>query len=318
MSLASLVLALSTILPAQAQPAKAALDVGRYHLQSNAWVNLHQRLLYEARGFEVVPTPAGLSAAEAARWKKAVDDYRAFVRKRNPIADQELIAMNAALSAAVGAELPEGIPAAAAAVLKAAMPLYRKAQWEEDDRANRFWMAMAQPLLVSAGEELADAHTKAYGRPFPTRIRVDMASFAWQFGAYTVGEGEAAHAVIMSTDPGTQGFTALESLMHEPSHAVVDLNSGAIGPEITRAARELNVKPPYNLWHAILFYNSGELTRRALARRGVRDYKPIITFMYAGPFRGMQPSLEKHWQAFLDGKESREEAIREIVRETAQ
>lgn len=265
----------------------------------------------------MVPPPAGLSAAEAAQWKTAVDDYRAFLRKRDPIGNPELVAINTALSAASGAELPEGIPPAAGAVLKAAMPLYRKGQWEEDDRANRFWMAVAQPLLVSAGAELAEAHTKAYGRPFPTHIRVDLASFGWQFGAYTVGEGDSAHAVIMSTDPGTQGFAALESLMHEPSHAVVDLNSGAIGPEITKAARELNVKPPYNLWHAILFYNSGELTRRALARRGVRDYKPIITFMYAGPFRGMQPSLEQHWQAFLDGKESREDAIREIVRETA-
>lgn len=45
MALASLLIALSMLLPAQAPPAKAAIDVGRYHLQSNAWVNLHQRLM---------------------------------------------------------------------------------------------------------------------------------------------------------------------------------------------------------------------------------------------------------------------------------
>jgi hypothetical protein len=294
-----------------------ALDIGRYHLQSNPWVNLHQRLVYEARGFEVVPPPAGLSADDVAKWNAAVGGYKKFVGKRNPIVDAELIRMNAALSATTGDKLPDGIPAAAAAVLNDAMPLYRVAQWEEDDRANRFWIAVAQPLLVSAGEELAAAHAKAYGRPFPSHIRVDVASFAWQFGAYTVGEGDSAHAVIMSTDPGTQGFAALESLMHEPSHAIVDFNYGAIGPDLTKAGRELNVKVPYNLWHAILFYTSGELTRRALERRGVRGYKPMMLAMYAGPFRGMQQSLETHWQAYLDGKVGREEAIREIVRETA-
>ncbi|HEV7920090.1 MAG TPA: hypothetical protein VGR02_04780 [Thermoanaerobaculia bacterium] len=288
-----------------------AVEIGRYHLQSNPWVNLHQRLMYEAQFG--APAPAGLSADQLARWKKAVDDYRVFLRRRNALFDAELVRINTALSATSKAELPEGIPPPAATVLNAAMPLYRVAQWEEDDRANRFWIAVAQPLILSAGEELAAAHAKAYGMPFPTHIRVDVASFAGEFGAYTVGEGDSAHAVIMSTNPGTQGFGALESLMHEPSHAIVDGATAAIGPDITRAARELNVKAPYNLWHAILFYTSGELTRRALARRGVADYKPFISSMYEGPFRGMKQPLETHWQAYLDGKETREGAIRAIV-----
>jgi hypothetical protein len=72
-----------------------------------------------------------------------------------------------------------------------------------------------------------------------------------------------------------------------------------------------------NLWHAILFYTSGELTRRALARRGVSEYRPFILDMYEGPFRGFRQSLETHWQAYLDGKLSREAALRQILIETA-
>lgn len=64
-----------------------------------------------------------------------------------------------------------------------------------------------------------------------------------------------------------------------------------------------------NLWHAILLYTSGELTRRALDRHGIHDYRPIILQMYDRGFRGFRESLEKHWQAYLDGKESREAAI---------
>jgi hypothetical protein len=202
-------------------------------------------------------------------------------------------------------------------VLEAAMPLYRAAQWEEDDRANRFWIAVAEPLLASAAEELAEAHAKAYATPFPKRILVDVTTFAWQFGAYTVGEGESAHAVIASTEKGTQGFGALESLMHEPSHAIVGSDSHAIGSDLKRAAAETGLRPMANLWHAILFYTSGELTRRALARRGVRDYRPFILDMYDGPFRGFRPSLETHWQAYLDGRLSREAAVKQILIETA-
>ena len=116
-------------------------------------------------------------------------------------------------------------------------------------------------------------------------------------------------------NPGTQGFAALESLMHEPSHAIVAPSSGAIGTDVARAAAELQRKPRYNLWHAILFYTSGELTRRALAARGVQ-YTPFILGMYDRGFSGFRQPLETHWQAYLDGKVTRYEAIRQILIET--
>jgi len=292
------------------------VTVGRYRLQSNPWVNLHQRLLYEAV-FKAERPPAGLSADGLAKWKQAVEDYRAYVGRRNPIFNDELVLVNDTLAETTADRLPDKIPAAARRVLEAAMPLYRAAQWEEDDRANRFWIAVAAALLASAGEELAEAHAKAYGVPFPKNILVDVTSFAWQFGAYTVGEGESAHAVIASTVKGTQGFAALESLMHEPSHAIVDSESHAIGSDLKRLSAETGLKPMANLWHAILFYTSGELTRRALARRGVGDYQPYILGMYGRVFGGFRQSLETHWQAYLDGKVSREAALRQILVETA-
>lgn len=282
----------------------------RWHLQSNFWVNLHQRLMVEARFGPV-------SSADAA-WKGAVDAYRTFLGKRSPIEDDELKAMNAALSSTTSAKLPPSIPHAAAAALDAAAPLYRAKQWSDDDRINRFWISVAEPLLASAGEELVAAHEKVYGKPFPKRIVVDVASFGWEFGAYTVPLGDGAHVVIQSQDnPGGEGFYALESLLHEASHVVVDSHSGAIGEDIVRVTRETGIRPYSNLWHAILFYTSGELTRRALDRRGIHDYKPIVLQMYDRGFRGFRQSLETHWQAYLDGKESREAAIRAIVVETA-
>src|SRR3712207_857448 len=77
---------------------RPSLTVGRYRLQSNPWVNLHQRLLYEAV-FKADRPPAGLSADGLAKWTKAVDDYRAYVGRRNPIFDDELVLINDALAA---------------------------------------------------------------------------------------------------------------------------------------------------------------------------------------------------------------------------
>lgn len=289
--------------------------VGRYRLQSNPWVNLHQRLLHEAR-FKTAP-PAALAGDDLAKWKKLVETYSVFLGKRHPLFDNDLIELNATLSKTTTSKLPTSIPKAAVTVLEAAMPLYKSAQWEQDDRANRFWIAVAVPMLVSAADELADAHAKAYAVPFPTNILVDVSPLAWEFGAYTVGQGEYAHAVISSTEHGYQGFLALEMLMHEPSHAIVASDeTGAIGNDLKRASDALGVRPMANLWHAILFYTSGELTRRALAKRGVSDFRPNVIDMYDRAYRGFRQSLETHWQAYLDGKVSREAAIRQILLET--
>jgi len=311
------VIAAAALATAMAIAGPASIGVERYHLQSNAWVNLHQRLMYEAR-FGDVPPLEGLSGDEAATWKAAVDAYRAWLGKRSPIMDSELIALNKSLSETRGGRAPKGIPDAAAKALLPAMPLYGKEQWAADDRANRFWISVAQPLLASAASELIAAHERAYGVPFPKRIRVDVVSYGWEFGAYTVGDGEAVHAVIQSTDPGSQGFAALEALMHEPSHGIVEPDHGAIGADLARAAAELKVQPPYNLWHALLFYTSGELTRRALAARGVPNYTPVIQVgMFDRQFKGFREAFDAHWRAWLDGKTTREEAMRQIVLATS-
>jgi hypothetical protein len=49
----------------------------------------------------------------------------------------------------------------------------------------------------------------------------------------------------------------------------------------------------------------------------VRNYQPAILGMYERGYRGYRQSLETHWQAYLDGKVSREAAIRQILIETA-
>ncbi|HEX7151902.1 MAG TPA: hypothetical protein VF618_10470 [Thermoanaerobaculia bacterium] len=291
-----------------------SVQAERYHLQSNRWVNLHQRLLHEVQ--HGTPPPARLTESERPVWQAAAQTYRTLFAKRSLLANQELVDLNAALSATIGNELPTTIAPKVAEALRQAMPLYERVQWPDDDLANRFWIAVTAPMLESAAAELTAAHTKAYGMPFTKRVRVDVTAFAGQFGAYSVGNAEAVHVVVSSIDPANHGFGALEAMMHEAAHGVVDVTEGAIGADLTRAAKELQRKPPYNLWHALLFFTAGELTRQALARRGITDYQPVIyKGMFDRQFRGMQQPLETHWRAYLAGTKTREEAIRQILLE---
>lgn len=240
------------------------VDVGRFRLQSNPWINLKERLYNEIR--QKAPPPAGLTPKEADDWRKAVDAYRKHLGNRSPIFDDGLIKISAALSNAKDLNLPNSIPSEAGSPLRSAMTIYARTQWPEDDRANRFWIAVAKALLESAGGEMADLHSKAYGVPFPTEIDVDVSALAGDFGGYTVGSGKYAHVTLSSTTPGFQSFAALEMLGHEPSHSIVEGNSGAIGSELNEIGGELGVKPKRNLWHAILFYTSGDIARPGLAR----------------------------------------------------
>jgi hypothetical protein len=50
---------------------------------------------------------------------------------------------------------------------------------------------------------------------------------------------------------------------------------------IAAASTKLHVNPPRDLWHAILFGTSSELTRLALAKRGASAYVPVSKDMFA-------------------------------------
>ncbi len=292
----------------------ALASVPPYEFHSKPWVNLHQRLLHQAQ--QGTPaTPERLTAAEKATWDGVVKTYQTLFQKRSPVFNRELMDIDAALAASTTA-LPETLPPKAAEALRTAMPLYERAQWPQDDAINRFWISVAEPMLKAAAPELMAALGKAYGTPMPKRIQVDVSAYGGGLGAYTMGDAESVRVVMSSLDETYQGFSALEMLMHEPSHGVVGAADWAIGGDITRLSKELNVKPNRNLWHTLLFYTTGVLTREALARRGVTGYKPVI---YRGMLEGapgLQKTIETHWGAYLAGKKTREDAIRAMLLET--
>jgi hypothetical protein len=285
----------------------------RWEFQNNFWVSLHQTLLATAQRDLDLPIPDD----ERKQWMAAVNAYRIRFGTRAPWVDEELIRINDALTSTLDV-LPPSIGEDLTTVLTSAAPIYRQRLWPSDERASRFWINVARSLITDAGEELAAEHGRIYGVTYPQRIRVDVAPYAGENGAYTTASNGLVHTTISSREPAYQGFAALEMLLHEGSHAIVGPTNGAIGPQINADAQTAGLLAPRQLWHALLFYTSGELTKRALRARGVPDYVPFAyrNQMYDRAFRGLQRPLETHWQQYLNGAMTREVAITNVVQAT--
>ena len=278
----------------------------RFDIRSDFLVNLHQRLLGDAaerkaRTFEE------LAPDDRAIWLEAVDAYRKG-------GEDELIDLRIAL-----ADQPDAIDAKWRAILDRAAAVYRKTWWATDDAKNREFIAMLQPLVDAHGVAILEEQARVYGMPAPSRASVDIAAYAGPFGARTIiHESGLPYVTISPLFETYRGNAALEELMHEVSHALAFHNRGVVGGTIEAHAKMIGIKHPRDLWHAILFFNTGEVTRRYFAARGV-EYEPYAfrTGVYNRMSGDYLPAVRKWWPEVIDGKLSAEEGVRRIVEEVA-
>jgi len=293
---------------ATAAPAKPLFD---FHV--GFWVNLHQRLYAESGPRPPrEPLRAATPAAQAA-WDGAVALYRSRYPDRGLITlleNEELVVANRRLAAAESAPDLAGValPAELRAALEAAAPVYREATWPRDQRAGRDFVARLEPMIAQHGAALAASLAHTYQAPWPASpIRVDVAAFAGPVGAYTVLE--PVHITIASNDPRHAGDSALEILFHEASHALV----APIERSIARACAAQGKPPPPTLWHAVLFYATGEAVRRELGP-GYTPYALRNGLFTRGPgWAAYEPLLARLWPVYLDGRATLDATIDALV-----
>ena len=276
--------------------------------QNNFWVNLHQFLHAEA---------TRRAAGRLVQMDAALLDAYAPIAKRDTLRDLGLITLNDALSQVTGETLPATIDPAIAAVLARAAPIYREKFWPQHRSANAAWIAAARPAADRLAPALTAKLADAYHATWPSKpILIDVAVDAGPFGAYTTIDdppGFAGHATISSTDQGNAGDMAIETVFHEASHTV----GGGIMRMINDEARRQKVRASGSLWHAMIFYTTGELVRQALGKAGDSHYMPYA-YRFDVYSKGMEKdraALEQDWQPWLDGKVPFEEALRNLVRD---
>jgi len=207
------------------------------------------------------------------------------------------------------------------AVLEAAAPVYRERWWPSHDRRNRAWIANVAPLIRRTGLPLAQELEAVYHAQWQSDpMRVDVTEYAGPLGAYT--SLDPAHITVSSFDPRNQGLAGFEILFHEASHALATTVQSAI----VSACHDRGIPIPRDLWHALLFYTTGEIIRRAAAQGRLNfpgstpgnvpaPYTPYAyrNGVYTRGWENYQRALETYWQPYLDGKSDFDHSINAVV-----
>ena len=318
---------LVVVVLALAVPALLAQEAGEIALEqppfvvhSAFWPNLHHVLWAEAwarRPSSGKPSPAGslpepltadLTAEERAAWDAAVSYYDRELADLHPLFEMGPIRK---LMTTVKGELPmTGLEPAHRQALAAAAAVYRKHWWPAHDRANRAWITDPMSKVASLSPAVPDRLARLYGKPwFTGGVRVDVVRVASREGAFTSIDPAPAHITISSSSPANSGWLAAEILFHESSHALA-------GPIMEAFAAELRAqgKSSRDLWHAALFYLTGEVVRQELAGRDIA-FEPYLykTGLFERAWPQYKAAIETHWKPYVNGEVSRDAAIKNVV-----
>jgi hypothetical protein len=306
-----------------------------FELHSGFWINLHHTLYLQARQSRddraapsVVGAETHRTASERQAWEAAVAYYQANYADKDLLFNTELMLLKNQLGEFEGCDelsgakkktCDAGLPPALTKILESAAVVYRAHEWPVHDRANRVWIAGVAPLVREKGLGLAERLAEVYQARWPKqKIRVDVTAYANWAGAYTTLD--PLRVIIASTDPRNQGSGALEILFHEASHGIAE----PVQLAINRECRQRDKAIPRDLWHALLFYTTGEVIKPVMAaqdadakNRGAIDaeYLPYAfrERLYQRGWDNYLQLLTRFWQPYLDGKTSFDDAIAHMV-----
>lgn len=324
-----------------------------FELHSGFWVNLHHTLYSLARERKALPTdknqansrttrlltlipPQNLTTAEQQAWDAAVSFYVENYADKDPLFNIDLMLLKNQLGDFEDCDeltgkkkktCDAGFPGKIAPVLESAAPIYRAHWWSDQDRANRRWIARIAPLVLEQGVGVSERLADIYQTKWPKgKIRVEVSAYANSAGAYTTLD--PLRVTISSTDPRNQGSAAFEVLFHEASHGIAQ----AVQAAIVRECRQRNKAIPRDLWHALIFYTTGEVIKPLMVGKDApaqvkpqgtasnsskegggseESYMPyaIREGLYQRGWNSYLQLLTQFWQPYLEGKATFDDAI---------
>lgn len=292
-------------------------EVTQLRLYSSFWPNLHHFLWASAWAKRVAANPRSLSQAtplppgsdvqmtreEQATWDSAVAVYDREFANKNLLFDRGMTGIKLGLvdrdDTLTGAPFDDELKT----LLLSAAPIYRKHWWPAHDAANRAWIAEAARRTEPHAARIIAKLTSLYGVPwFTAPVRVDIVRVAQFQGAYT-STIPTTHIVVASADVSYAGYGSTEMLFHESSHGLILKVETAVN-----AALAASNKRAGDLWHVVLFYIAGEVTRQQLAAAGI-EYKQYLysTGLFDRAWPRFRAPIEQHVQPYIDGKSTLEQ-----------
>lgn len=311
-----------------------------FELHSGFWINLHHTLYYQARQRSAAAATAtensrlsgpvlqrapGVAAAltpnEQHAWDDAISFYATNFASKDLQFTTELILLKNQLgefdscNELTGKKkkaCDAGLPGKIGEILESAAPIYRAHWWADHDRANRLWVTRVAPLVREQGVGLSERLAGIYRTRWPKeKIRVDVSFYANAAGAYTTLD--PLRVTIASGDARNQGAAALEVLFHEASHGIAEPVEAAI----VRECHQRDKAIPRDLWHALIFYTTGEVIKPILSGDATDDaeYVPyaVRQDLYKRGWEDYLKLLTKYWQPYLDNKSTFDDSIARMV-----
>jgi hypothetical protein len=298
----------------QAGQARAAdtpiAEVTQLRMYSSFWMNLHHFLYASAwakrpaaPGVRPLAMPLPKDAAvsmtpeEQTTWDNAVAVYDRDLASRNLLFDFGMNAIKRGLvdrdDQLTGAPFDQELRS----VFLSTAPIYRKYWWPAHDAANRAWINEAGKRTAMVAPAIIPRLASLYGVTwFTTPVRVDVVRAGMSQGAYT--SNNPTHIVVASGDSSYDNWASTEMLFHESSHGLIQKVQGAVNAALKTSNRRTD-----DLWHVVLFYTAGEVTRQQLAKDGI-EYKPYLyaTGLFDRAWPRFRVPVEQHVQAYIDGK----------------
>jgi hypothetical protein len=306
--------------------APAALPQARPNMfvyQNKFWPNLHQFLRGEIyrRGANVPLgiDPSTLNETERKAWASAIEVYTEIF-KWDQIFDEDAqkIANTLATVGDVNVLRDGLLDKSTTTALNAAAPIYRSHLWNVRQRDNEAWNRAAQTLTDRHQTAMAAALAKAYKITWPNQpYLVDAVGETGANSGFTHGIPAmyAAHIHASVGSNRNTGNRPLELMFHEASH--VQAVGGRITQMIEEECKRQNLSVPPDLWHFMIMFTSGEVTRQELAATGGPISNRYIP--YYREYNQLPPAVlsafEKHWLPYLQGSTSFEQALRDLVRD---
>jgi hypothetical protein len=296
----------------------------QFQFESKLWPNLHHFLYILGRArngaldsgrIAVKQAPldtAGFDAlpeSQRRAWEHAVGIYQVHASPLD-IGYGSLVDVNYAvadLPASGRIEDAKAISTELRAALAEAVPVYRGLWWPRHDAANRDWISQLTPQVERYGPRIKARLAAAFRNSWPTLpLRVEAVAYADPRGAYTTADPPLI--AMSSLNPQQQGVDGLEQLFHECSHLMMDTVDAALNSHAKAAGKDLS----RDVSHTILFYTVADTVRTLIP-----DHIPYPDH-YGVWNRGWtryHELLGLHWQPYLDGKSTMDDAIDGLVRE---
>ena len=300
-----------------------AAEFSQLRIYSAFWQNLHH-FLYVSAWATRPDLPRGprlamalpqqpvvsLTADEKTTWNAAVTFYDRNIASKDLLFDDDLTRIKVALGDADDGLSNVGIDETLRSILLEAAPIYRKYWWADHDAANRAWIERVSRQTPTVAASIIERLTALYGVGwFTTPVRVDVVRVGKSLGAYT-SDNPRPHIVFASGDSSYEGWAGTEMLFHEASHVLFQKVRAAV----ESAAKGAN-KQPRDLWHVVLFYIAGEVTRQQLAKSGV-EYRPYLyaTGLFDRAWPVFREPIERHVRPFVDGQATLDQMAAALAR----